>query len=128
MLSHVARVSLFQNINERRENLCLEFFLDKIDYAVLKYLIILVKFIVISSKLSSEFLIYFLIKKIRLYLCIFLIFLVYTQTRKSLVDIKSYDMMEKSHRHLESLRWRQFSPILTQLFKHLKNAEGYEYF
>ncbi len=38
MLSHVARVSLFQNINERRENLCLEFFLDKIDYAVLKYL------------------------------------------------------------------------------------------
>jgi hypothetical protein len=68
MLSHIARVSLFQNINERRENLCLELFLDKIDYAVLKYLIIiLIKFIVISSKLSSEFLIYFLIKKIRLY-------------------------------------------------------------
>jgi hypothetical protein len=68
MLSHVARVSLFQNINERRENLCLEFFLDKIEYAVFKYLIILIKFIVISSKLSSKFLIYFLIKKIRLYL------------------------------------------------------------
>jgi hypothetical protein len=67
MLSHVARVSLFQNINERTENLCLEFFLDKIDYAVLKYLIILIKFIVTSSKLSSEFLIYFLIKKILLY-------------------------------------------------------------
>jgi hypothetical protein len=68
MLSHVARVSLFQDMNERRENLCFEFFLDKIDYAVLKYLIILIKFIVISSKLSSEFLIYFLIKKIRLYI------------------------------------------------------------
>jgi hypothetical protein len=57
MLNHIARVSLFQNINERRENLCLEFFFAKIDYAVLKYLIILIKFIVISSKLSSEFLI-----------------------------------------------------------------------
>jgi hypothetical protein len=76
MLSHVARVSLCQNINEREENLCFEFFSGKIFHALLKYLIKLLKLFIISSKMDSEFPVYFLTKKIRLYvndyLCKFL--------------------------------------------------------
>jgi hypothetical protein len=64
MLSHVARVSLFQNINERKENLCLEFFLDKIDYAVLKYLIKLIKFKIknptVLNRVFIEFYLFFI--------------------------------------------------------------------
>jgi hypothetical protein len=67
MLSHVARVSLRQNINERGKSLCLEFFSDKIDYALLKYLIKLLKLFIISSRTGSEYSIYFLTKKVRLY-------------------------------------------------------------